>query len=94
MIISIALRFVHCEAQEYVHGRLELCSLKSLLGVTRDTWRVYGDVDYNSALLITRLTGVAKNIADAELSAPIILEHANSHQRLVSLSKETEVFNR
>jgi Mg2+ and Co2+ transporter CorA len=97
MILNSLLDFIQHEAHQYVRWRLELYSLESRLGVTRDgdalTLGGYAEVDHDFALLNADLAGLAKKLADTELSASTILEHAKALQRIVGYCEEYEALN-
>jgi hypothetical protein len=97
MILNVILGFIQHEAHEYVLWRLELYSLESRLGVTRDGDSLksggYAEVDHNFTLLNADLAGLAKKFADTELSASTILEHAKGLQRLVGYCEEYEAIH-
>jgi Mg2+ and Co2+ transporter CorA len=97
MILNVILQFIQHEAHQYVRWRLELYSLESRLGVTRDGDSLklggYAEVDHDFTLLNADLAGLAKKLADTELSASTILEHAKAVQRLVKICEEYEEVN-
>jgi Mg2+ and Co2+ transporter CorA len=94
MIVNVILEFIQHEAHQYVRWRLELYSLESRLGVTRDGDSLklggYAEVDHDFALLNADLAGLAKKLADTELSASTILEHAKAFKRLIEICEEYE----
>ncbi|PMD24628.1 hypothetical protein NA56DRAFT_493636 [Hyaloscypha hepaticicola] len=97
MILNSLLDFIQYEAHQHVRWRLELYSLESRLGVTRDGDALrlggYAEVDHDFALLNADLAGFAKKLADTELSASTILEHAKALQRLVGYCEEYETLD-
>jgi len=97
MILNSLLYFIQNEAHRYVRWRLELYSLESRLGVTRDGDALrlggYAEADHDFALLNADLAGLAKNLADTELSASTILEHAKALQRIVGYCEEYEALD-
>jgi hypothetical protein len=97
MILNSLLDLIQHEAHQYVRWRLELYSLESRLGVTRDGDALrlggYAEVDHDFALLNADLAGLAKKLADTELSASTILEHAKALQRLVGYCEDYEALN-
>jgi hypothetical protein len=97
MIPNIILGCIQYESHQYVHWRLELYNLESRLGVTRDGFYLklggYAEVDHDFALLNADLAGLAKKLADTELPASTILEHAKAIQRLVGLCEDHEALN-
>lgn len=92
MVLNTILEFIQHEAHQHVRWRLELYSLESRLGVTRDgdSLRLggYAEVDHDFALLNADLAGLAKKLADTELSASTIHEHAKALQRLIGICEE------
>ena len=97
MVLNVILQFIQHEAYQYVRWLRELNNLESRLGVTRDGDSLklggYAKVDHDFTLLNADLAGLAKKLADTELSASTILEHAKAVQRLVKICEEYEEIN-
>jgi hypothetical protein len=97
MILNVILQFIQHEAHQYMRWRLEYNSLESRLGVTRDGDSLklggYAEVEHDFTLLNADLAGLAKKLAETELSASTILEHAQAVQRLVKMCEEYEEIN-
>lgn len=94
LVLNILLMFVQFRVHQYVHLRLELYDLEARLGVTRHGRSLmrkgYADVDHDFTLLNADMAGVAKKLAETELSAAVLLGHAKGIQRLVSICEEYE----
>jgi hypothetical protein len=92
LILNVLLEFIQFRTHRYVHWRLELNNLEARLGVTREgeslKQRGYSHVDHDFALLNADLAGVAKKLADTELSASTVLEHAKGLQRLIGICED------
>jgi hypothetical protein len=84
-------------AHQYIRWRIELYSLESRLGVTRHGESLrkggYEEADHDLTLLNADLAGLAKRIADSELSASTILGQAKAFQRIVGICEESESSN-
>lgn len=97
LILNVILGLIQLRAQDYVRWRLDLNNMESRLGVTRDGQSLkmsgYEDVCWKFGILNADLAGLAKKIADTELSAATILEHAKSLQRLVQVCEEYEALD-
>ncbi|KAF8861944.1 hypothetical protein BDZ45DRAFT_687218 [Acephala macrosclerotiorum] len=89
LIANAILEFMQLRAHEYLRWRLELYNMESRLGVTPNgqllLMRGYEDVSYDFGLLNADLAGIAKQIADTELSSSTMMEQAKSLQRLVKI---------
>ncbi|KAH8649467.1 hypothetical protein BGZ60DRAFT_422391 [Tricladium varicosporioides] len=94
MILSLIFSFIQYRANCYPQWRLRLYNLESRLGITRDGERLkaggYQPIDYDFTLLNADLAAVAKKVADSELSASTLLEHAKAFDRLVGLCEDFE----
>lgn len=94
LIPNVIMQLIQFRAQEYVKWRLILNNLESRLGVTKDGKNLisigYEEMDYDFALLNADIAGVSKKVADTELSASTIVEHANSLQRLTLICDSIE----
>jgi hypothetical protein len=94
LIVNVLLEFIQFRAHQYVHWRHELYNFEARLGVTRDGEALkqygYADVDHDFALLNADLAGIARKLADTELSASTLLEHAKGLQRLVGICEDYE----
>jgi hypothetical protein len=97
LILNVILGLIQFRAQDYVQWRLDLNNMESRLGVTRDGQLLkmsgYEDVCWKFGILNADLAGLAKKIADTELSAATILEHARSLQRLIQVCEAYEALN-
>ncbi|KAE9366848.1 hypothetical protein N431DRAFT_417771 [Stipitochalara longipes BDJ] len=94
LILNVLLEFVQFRAHQYVQLRLELYNLEARLGVTRHGQHLrrkgYAEVDHDFTLLNADLAGFAKKLAETELSAAVLLEHAKGCQRLVGICEDYE----
>lgn len=94
LVANAILEFMQLRAHEYLRWRLELYNMASRLGVTRNgqllLMRGYEDVSYDFGLLNADLAGIAKQIADTELSSSTMMEQAKSLQRLVKICEACE----
>ena len=68
--------------------------MESRLGVTREGSYLrssgYAAIDHDFALLNADLAGIAKKVADTELSASTVHEHAKSIQRLTGICEDLQ----
>jgi hypothetical protein len=89
LIINVILAFMQARAHEYVRGRQDLLDMDARLGVTHNLRGLrqsgYADVSYDFEVLNADLAGFSKRVADNELSAATILEHAKALQRIVRI---------
>jgi len=80
MILGVFLALMQFRAHEFLRWRLELNEMEARLGVTRDGQslreRGYSRVSYDFMGMNADLAGLSRKIADNELSASTILEHA------------------
>ena len=89
LVLNVILELIQFRAQDYVRWRLVLNNLESRLGVTKDGQTLvsigYEDMDHDFTLLNADIAGASKKVADTELSASTIVEHARSLQRIISI---------
>lgn len=94
LVVNVVLAFIQSRAHEYVRGRQDLNDLEARLGVTNSLSRLresgYADVSYDFEALNADLAGLSKKVADNELSAATILEHAKALQRIVRICEALE----
>jgi hypothetical protein len=94
LILNVTLAFIQDRAHEFLRWRLELYDMESRLGVTRDGSYLrssgYAAIDHDFALLNADLAGIAKKVADTELSASTVHEHAKSIQRLIGICEDLQ----
>jgi hypothetical protein len=92
LILNVLLEFVQFRAHQYVQLRLELYNLEARLGVTRHGQYLkrkgYAEVDHDFTLLNADLAEFAKKVAETELSAAVLLDHAKGVQRLVGICED------
>jgi len=89
LVLNVILELIQFRAQEFVRWRLILNNLESRLGVTKDGKTLisigYEEMDLDFTLLSADIAGASKKVADTELSASTIVEHARSLQRIMSI---------
>jgi hypothetical protein len=94
LILNVVLAFIQNRAHEFTRWRLELYDMESRLGVTRDGNYLrssgYAAIDHDFTLLNADLAGIVKKVADTELSASTVHEHAKSIQRLVEICEDLQ----
>jgi hypothetical protein len=94
LILNVILSFIQARAHEYVRGRKDLLDMEARLGVTRNLRGLlqsgYADVSYDYEILNADLAGLSKRVADNEMSAATILEHAKVLQRIVRICEMYE----
>ena len=94
LILNVVLAFIQDRAHDFLRWRLELYDMESRLGVTRDGNYLrssgYAAIDHDFTLLNADLAGIAKKVADTELSASTVHEHAKSLQRLVGICEDLQ----
>lgn len=94
LILNVIPSFIQARAHEYVRGRKDLLDIEARLGVTRNLRGLrqsgYADVSYDFETLNADLAGLSKMVADNELSAATILEHAKALQRIVRICEMYE----
>ena len=94
LILNMILAFIQDRAHEFLRWRLELNDMESRLGVTREGSYLrssgYAAIDHDFALLNADLAGIAKKVADTELSASTVHEHAKSIQRLTGICEDLQ----
>jgi hypothetical protein len=98
LVLNVLIEYVQFRAYQYVQWRVELYNLEARLAVTLHGQtlkrRGYGDVDHDFTLLNSDLAGIAGKLADTELSASVLLDHAKGFQRLVDMCEEYEARGR
>jgi hypothetical protein len=86
LTVNVVLAFIQSCAHEYVRGRQDINDLEARLDVTNSLSSLrrcgYADVSYDFEALNADLAGLSKKVADNELSAATILEHAENHSNL------------
>lgn len=94
LIINVALAFMQERAHEYVRGRQDLLDMEARLGVTHNLRGLrqsgYADVSYDFESLNADLAGLSKHVADNELSAATVREHARALHRVVRMCEAYE----
>jgi hypothetical protein len=94
LVVNVILSFMQARAHEYVRGRQGLNDIEARLGVTHHLSRLrrsgYADVSYDFEALNADLAGLSKRVANNELSATTILEHAKALQRIVQICEALE----
>ncbi|KUJ14471.1 uncharacterized protein LY89DRAFT_736505 [Mollisia scopiformis] len=94
LILNVILAFIQGREYEFVEWRMDLYDMESRLGVTRDGTYLnssgYASIDHDFRLLNADIAGFVKKVADTELSASTVLEHAKSVQRLMGICEDLQ----
>jgi hypothetical protein len=94
LILNVILAFIQNRAHEFTGWRLKLYDMESRLGVTRAGTYLrssgYAAIDHDFTLLNADLAGIVKKVADTELSASTVHEHAKSIQRLIEICEDLQ----
>jgi len=89
LIPNAVLNFLQLQSFSYVKWRIELNDMESRLGVIPNANMLkgggYAPISYDYDVLNAQLAGLARKIADTELSASTILKYASGLLRLAEL---------
>jgi hypothetical protein len=89
LIFNVVLSLLQARAHDFLRWRQQLYDIEARIGVSANLNSLrlshYSDVEYDYSKLNADLTGVARNIADHELSVSTMLEHARSFQRVADI---------
>jgi hypothetical protein len=94
LIFNIILSLLQSRAHDFLRWRQQLYEIEARIGVSANLEILrqshYSDVEYDFSKLNADLTGIARSIADNELSVATMLDHARAFLRVVDMCERVQ----